>query len=47
MMLLVSLSLSTAEEKKKLMAASELDKRTQGYTEYDRTMKVGDWAIIN
>jgi hypothetical protein len=29
------------------MKASELDKRTQGYTEYDRTKKVGDWAIIN
>jgi hypothetical protein len=29
------------------MVASELDKRTPGYTEYDRTMKVGDWAIIN
>lgn len=29
------------------MIASELDKRTQGYTEYDRTKNVGDWAIIN
>jgi hypothetical protein len=29
------------------MKASELDKRTQGYTEYDRTKKVEDWAIIN
>jgi hypothetical protein len=29
------------------MIASELEKRTQGYTEYDRTMKVGDWANAN
>lgn len=29
------------------MIASELDKRTQGYAEYDRTMKVGDWGIGN
>ena len=29
------------------MIASELDKRIHEYTEFDRSLRIGDWAIIN
>jgi len=42
-----SLYVSIKRGRRKLMIASDLERKTQGYTEIDRTKKVGDWGIIN
>jgi len=41
-----SLYVSIKRGRRKLMIASDLERKTQGYTEIDRTKTVGDWAII-